>query len=90
MAAREMGHLHLPDALSLVVLYAATDNPRFDRAAGEAGARRPALRLPDVRGISADMTDFRGTAAELFVATKTEFESERPAGWRVSRQIKLL
>jgi hypothetical protein len=51
---------------------------------------RPALRLPDVRGISADMTDFRETAAELFVATKTEFESERPAGWRVSRQIKLL
>ena len=32
-AAREMGHLDLRDALSLVLLYAAADDPRFDRAA---------------------------------------------------------
>ena len=33
LAAREMGHLGLEDALSLVLLYAAADDPRFDRAA---------------------------------------------------------
>ncbi len=33
LAARELGHLVLADALSLVLLYAATDDPRFDRAA---------------------------------------------------------
>ena len=33
LAAREMGHLDLGDALSLVLLYAAADDPRFDRAA---------------------------------------------------------
>ena len=33
LAAREMGHLVLEDALSLVLLYAAADDPRFDRAA---------------------------------------------------------
>jgi hypothetical protein len=33
LAAREMGHLSLAEALSLVVLYAGTDDPRFDRAA---------------------------------------------------------
>lgn len=33
LAAREMGHLDLRDALSLVLLYAGADDPRFDRAA---------------------------------------------------------
>jgi hypothetical protein len=33
LAAREMGQLGLDDALSLVLLYAAADDPRFDRAA---------------------------------------------------------
>ena len=33
LAAREMGRLDLEDALSLVLLYAAADDPRFDRAA---------------------------------------------------------
>lgn len=33
LAAREMGHLTLEDALSLVLLYAAADDPRFERAA---------------------------------------------------------
>jgi hypothetical protein len=50
----------------------------FDRAAVKWQARlaleRPALRLPDIRGISGRHDRFRGTAAELFVATKTEFE----------------
>lgn len=32
LAAREMGHLELRDALALVLLYAAADDPRFDRA----------------------------------------------------------
>ena len=32
LAAREMGQLDLQDALSLLLLYAATDDPRFDRA----------------------------------------------------------
>ncbi len=32
LAAREMGRLELEDALSLVLLYAATNDPRFDRA----------------------------------------------------------
>jgi hypothetical protein len=30
---REMGHLELRDALSLLLLYAGADDPRFDRAA---------------------------------------------------------
>jgi len=33
LAAREIGRLDLEDALSLVLLYAAADDPRFDRAA---------------------------------------------------------
>jgi hypothetical protein len=33
LAARELGQLNLDDALSLVLLYAAADDPRFDRAA---------------------------------------------------------
>ncbi len=33
LAAREMGQLALEDALSLVLLYAGADDPRFDRAA---------------------------------------------------------
>ena len=33
LAAREMGQLDLEDALSLVLLYAGADDPRFDRAA---------------------------------------------------------
>ncbi|MBA3244730.1 MAG: hypothetical protein H0T61_06080 [Actinobacteria bacterium] len=33
LAAREMGRLGLEDALSLVLLYAGADDPRFDRAA---------------------------------------------------------
>lgn len=33
LAAREMGRLDLQDALSLVLLYAGADDPRFDRAA---------------------------------------------------------
>ena len=33
LAAREMGQLNLEEALSLVLLYAAADDPRFDRAA---------------------------------------------------------
>ena len=33
LAAREMGHLAVEEALSLVLLYAATNDPRFDRAA---------------------------------------------------------
>ncbi len=33
LAAREMGRLDLEDALSLVLLYARADDPRFDRAA---------------------------------------------------------
>lgn len=32
LAARELGQLALDDALSLVLLYAAADDPRFDRA----------------------------------------------------------
>ena len=32
LAAREMGQLVLKDALSLVLPYAATNDPRFDRA----------------------------------------------------------
>jgi hypothetical protein len=33
LAAREMGQVNLEDALSLVLLYAGADDPRFDRAA---------------------------------------------------------
>jgi hypothetical protein len=33
LAAREMGRIDLEEALSLVLLYAAADDPRFDRAA---------------------------------------------------------
>ncbi len=39
LAAREMGQLNLEDALSLVLLYAAADDPRFDRAATRWRAR---------------------------------------------------
>jgi hypothetical protein len=65
-------HRHLPDALSLVVLYAATDSPRFDRAAVKWQARlaleRPALRLPDMLLVMSSLvalqTSARDSAAE--------------------------
>jgi hypothetical protein len=87
MAAREMGHLHLPDALSLVVLYAATDNPRFDRAAVKWQARlaleRSALRLPDMLLVTSSLvalqTSARDAAAETIEASRRSRQAQRVA-----------
>jgi hypothetical protein len=66
----------------------------FDRAAVKWQARlaleRPALRLPDIRGISADMTDFEEQPLSFLWRRRQNLKSERPAGWRASLQIKLL
>ena len=48
MAARELGRLNLIDALSLVVVYAATGSPKFEAAAVRWLARL-ALEGRDVR-----------------------------------------
>ena len=49
LAAREMGQLNLEDALSLVLLYAGADDPRFDRAATRWISSGPAPRRGSLR-----------------------------------------
>jgi hypothetical protein len=52
-SARELGHVSLKDALSLVLLYANHEDPRFDAAAvrwlARFAAERRGLRLPELQ-----------------------------------------
>lgn len=52
-SARELGHISLKDALSLVLLYASQDDPRFDAAAvrwlARFAAERRGVRLAELQ-----------------------------------------
>jgi hypothetical protein len=58
LAARELGQLDLTDALSLLLLYAATDDTRFERAATRWIARLCIERQPS-------LSELQGAVAAL-------------------------
>jgi hypothetical protein len=68
MAARELGYVSLMHALSLVVLYARTDSPKFEPAAVRWLARYALegrdVRLADVQLAAAAFASLRGLRHE--------------------------
>ena len=64
LSAREMGHLPIEDALSLVALYAAERSPKFERAAARLLARAALER------------DLRLSELQLFVSALSDLPSE--------------
>jgi hypothetical protein len=67
IAAREIGELSLPDALSFCLLLAEVDPPRFDRAI----ARWHARFVLDAQGITADEAALALMAAKGLGGLKT-------------------
>jgi hypothetical protein len=77
MAAREMGRLSLMHALSLVVLYARTDSPKFEPAAVRWLARLALegreVRLNDLQLAAAALACLRGRRRERAEKTLLRF-----------------
>ena len=77
MAAREMGRLSLMHALSLVLLYARTDSPKFEPAAVRWLARLALegreVRLNDVQLAAAALACLRGRRRERAEKTLLRF-----------------
>jgi hypothetical protein len=64
MAVRELPHVHLGNALALVVLYARTGSPKFEPAAVRWPARLalegPDVKLADLQLAAAALVSLRG------------------------------
>lgn len=73
--ARELGHIALRDALSLVLLYASHDDPRFDAAAvrwlARFAAERRGVRLAELQLAVAALVGLPGQRHERAEKTLT-------------------
>jgi hypothetical protein len=72
-AAKELGYVSLPNALRLVCLYAATDDPKFDAAAvkflGRLIQERRGNTLGSVTLAAASLAELRGHRHEAALQT---------------------
>ena len=73
LAARELGHMSLPNALRLVCVYAGADSEKFEAAAvkflGRLIAERRDTTLGSVQLAAAALVELRGHRRELALQT---------------------